>query len=682
MSRYQQFFAVFLVVYSLFVTPLTAQVVLLEEDFEGLPLGPFVDEKVVNPGTLDPAKVWTNVPPAGWEIEDLAPEGGVRDWRAWSFTNNNAWAFVAGDQRRTEFTKGVGTIAVSDSDEFDDKPNGDGTYNSIMNTPPISIAGAAANSIDVKFDSSWRPEGNQTAILTVSYDGGPEQDVLFWTSTDGDAFFKDDNSTNDTLVFRLDNPANANSMVLSFQQFEARNNWWWAIDNIVVSSGSQILFKEDFEGLALGPFLDESLPANINSLDPNKVWTPTPPANWTKEFSAPDTGVTEWRGWNFANNSAWAQVDDQRRSEFKKGSGTIAVADPDEWDDMGNPASQNVFNAKLNTPAIDISSAAANAIELTFDSSWRPESPQRARLSAIYNGGAPVVIFDWSSVDGEPGFKNDSSTNDTLTYNLMNPAGATQLVIVFELYNAGNNWWWAIDNIRVVDTSRVQQVETVRLPLFEDFEGLALRDSIEEELAASGVWTNQPPAGWNVDRSGVFGAEQGLGVDEWIGWSFANKDWWAQTAGDQQRTQFTNGAGTVAVADPDEWDDLDDPDSQGSYTSFLSTPNISLTGASANSLVLEFDSSYRQEEPTNVNITVAYDGGTQVEILRWTWVTTDANFHPDAPNETIILPLNNPAGASSMVVTWGMLEARNDWWWAVDNVSITASTSVDEWSLY
>jgi len=32
--------------------------------------------------------------------------------------------------------------------------------------------------------------------------------------------------------------------------------------------------------------------------------------------------------------------------------------------------------------------------------------------------------------------------------------------------------------------------------------------------------------------------------------------------------------------------------------------------------------------------------------------------------------LNNPAGAQEMVITFGMLDAGNDWWWAIDNVKV------------
>ncbi len=42
-------------------------------------------------------------------------------------------------------------------------------------------------------------------------------------------------------------------------------------------------------------------------------------------------------------------------------------------------------------------------------------------------------------------------------------------------------------------------------------------------------------------------------------------------------------------------------------------------------------------------------------------------------NETIDgLALNNPANAASMILTWDMPVAGNDWWWAIDNIEVKA----------
>jgi len=218
--------------------------------------------------------------------------------------------------------------------------------------------------------------------------------------------------------------------------------------------------------------------------------------------------------------------------------------------------------------------------------------------------------------------------------------------------------------------------------LSEDFEGLPLGPNVDEALAGAQVWTDTPPAGWTVDESGVpgIGDPANDGVTEWAGWAFANKDWWAQTAGDQRRSEFTLGQGTVAIADPDEWDDAahPGPNSANPYDTWLSTPAVDISGVEAASLQLKFDSSWRPEFDEDyhqtASITVSFDGAAPVEVLRWESDEASLKFKPDtSTNETFVVDLGNPAGAKSMVVTFGLFDAGNDWWWAIDNVEVTGN---------
>lgn len=92
-------------------------------------------------------------------------------------------------------------------------------------------------------------------------------------------------------------------------------------------------------------------------------------------------------------------------SSFVKGGGAIAVTDPDEWDDLPRIGAYNSF---LVSPEITLPAEGA-PLFLRFDSSWRPE-----------------------------------------------------------LFDAGNNWWWAIDNIEV--TTSLAGVPVT--PLGDDFYGV------------------------------------------------------------------------------------------------------------------------------------------------------------------------------------------------------------------
>lgn len=200
--------------------------------------------------------------------------------------------------------------------------------------------------------------------------------------------------------------------------------------------------------------------------------------------------------------------------------------------------------------------------------------------------------------------------------------------------------------------------------LSEDFEGLALKDAVSSsETAAPAVWTEVPPTGWTRDNT-----DTPIGDPvEFQGWTFLNKDWWISTAGDQNRSTFTAGSGTVAVADPDEYDDITDIDT-ARFNVFLQTPAVDLTGIQANSVKLSFDSNFRSEVTQIGVLEVSYDGGANYSNV----LTYDSAVIGDGTvvNELVDLSLANPEGGS-LLVRWGMTQASNDWWWAIDNVSIT-----------
>ncbi len=659
--------------------PVADRVLLLAEDFEGLPLGPNVDESVAGD------TVWTKTAPAGWALDDSGvpsiddPANGVTEWAGWRFADHDWWASVD-DQRRSEFALAVGTAAIADSDEFDDKGDPVGTYNAYMSTPAIDVSGieAGAGTLLLRFDSSWRPESSQTANITASFNGGDPIEVLRWESNSSSPYYHD-HSTSELVQVAIDRPAGATQLVLTFGYFDASNNWWWAIDNLEVYGvprPREIALAEDFDDVVLGPNVEEGSPGEVE-----EAWTDTPPAGWTIDDSGvpgvgdPETdGVTEWAGWAIAEKEFWINTDGQRREEFTLARGNVIVADCDEWDDAAHPGpiADDPYDTWLTTPVIDIAGFEAGSVQLKFDSSWRPEFDdnyhQTANIMASFDGGEPIEVLRWESDPTSANFKDDNSTNETIVINLDNPAGATTVVLTFGLFEAGNDWWWALDNIEVSGLPKE------RIPLFtEDFEGLPLGPNADEALAGDAVWTKTAPQGWTIDDSGVPGAGDPAndGVTEWAGWSFADKNWWIETAGDQQRSHFDLGQGTIAIVDPDEWDDQDH--AEGLLNSFLTTPAIDVSSAEAGTLELKFDSSWRREDTQTATISVSYDGAAPIMVARWESEGADTGFvKDDATNEAVVVPLQNPAGAQSVVITFGMIDAGNDWWWALDNIVVSA----------
>lgn len=186
-------------------------------------------------------------------------------------------------------------------------------------------------------------------------------------------------------------------------------------------------------------------------------------------------------------------------------------------------------------------------------------------------------------------------------------------------------------------------------------------------------WSDQVPFGWAKENPAPH--PEG-GQPEFDGWIPMDKNWWINQQGNQERTDFELGQGVVAVADPDAYDDFDiDIDVDGGlFHALFTTPEIDLTGVAAGSAVLNFDSSFRAE-PTQIAVAeVSFDGGaTWEEILRYDGAVETDRAHT---NEALSFPLNNPAGGT-MLARWSLLQASNDWWWAIDNVVVTADVATN-----
>ena len=92
----------------------------------------------------------------------------------------------------------------------------------------------------------------------------------------------------------------------------------------------------------------------------------------------------------------------------------------------------------------------AGTLRLKFDSSWRREDTQTAIITVSYDGGEPFEVLRWESEGADTGFLKDDATNESVNVDLQSPEGATEMVITFGMVEAGNDWWWAIDNVEVV----------------------------------------------------------------------------------------------------------------------------------------------------------------------------------------------------------------------------------------
>lgn len=206
--------------------PKAEPVVFMTEDFDELSgsLSPAQDEK------LDASLLgWTHQAPGTWSINnDGMPAQGVQEWQGWSFTSRDFWVTASGDQGRSASTKLNGVFAVADADEWDDKdsPTEKGTFDSALLSPPVKLA--AGQTAYLEFDCDYRQEGTQTGDVLVSFDGGPDYILARYDGSTGDVSDKH-------VVLELPTPAQDAEATLKWRFHNAGNNWYWAIDNIMLS---------------------------------------------------------------------------------------------------------------------------------------------------------------------------------------------------------------------------------------------------------------------------------------------------------------------------------------------------------------------------------------------------------------------------------------------------------------
>jgi len=210
------------------------------------------------------------------------------------------------------------------------------------------------------------------------------------------------------------------------------------------------LLDQDFESLTdkLQTALDRPAPAGLIG------WTPTAPAGWSV-LNAPamPQGTRDTQGWTFMTKRMF-NTEGQDRQNFALGLGILAIADPDDWDDTGSPSSKGKFDSTLISPAVPIP-AGTSKLYLVFDSHYLQYAVQTAAVTATFDVGDPVPVLLYSAdATGNDNAGGDAQ-NTEVSKQLAVPAGASAVTLRFRMFNAGNDWYWAIDHIRLDSKSIV-----------------------------------------------------------------------------------------------------------------------------------------------------------------------------------------------------------------------------------
>ncbi len=209
--------------------------------------------------------------------------------------------------------------------------------------------------------------------------------------------------------------------------------------------------------------------------------------------------------------------------------------------------------------------------------------------------------------------------------------------------------------------------------LYEGFEGFALKSYESPTETTNGVsngdgtdWTDALPSGW---VSNFYDTPVGSPI-EFQGWRIHDVDSWIATEGDQNRSTWTRGGvgtrGSVLLVDPDAYDDGTNIDEK-LFNASITTPAIDLSNIAPNTISLSVDSFFRNEEPSDLYIDVSLDGGASYSNL---WTIESDNLGDGAVfDEHLVFAVNNPQ-SGSLIFQFSLLEGSNDWWWAIDNVTV------------
>ena len=223
-------FTVSLIVASALTMASSRSEVIYAQNFDEAALRDPVTESDPSPGVPD----W-NTPQGsglGWTRGEDNAVGGSTEWLGWSFASTGFWIEVSEDQGRSGvFTASrENIIAVADSDEAEDgglTPE-DG-YNAFLRTPAIDLSGCDLSSLQLSFDSSFRQEEDESATVRFLLDD--RAPVIFEIP---------DQAVNLTpVIIRYRDlaatPPSASQLIIEFAHEDADNNWWWAIDNLVIT---------------------------------------------------------------------------------------------------------------------------------------------------------------------------------------------------------------------------------------------------------------------------------------------------------------------------------------------------------------------------------------------------------------------------------------------------------------
>ncbi|MBN1673090.1 MAG: S8 family serine peptidase [Kiritimatiellae bacterium] len=423
--------------------------------------------------------------PAGWSVLDNQGQGGV-----WRFDDPGG---------RGNLTGGSGGFAIADSDYYSEI-----WMYTELRTPSLNCTELASVFVSFRTDFLYYWPDTAATVWTRGTDGE-------WTNVW--AVQAEDVPGPTNIVVDISHCAGDTNVVISFYYQQAGNDWWWQVDDVAVygaagagtlqfsaasygvdedggpvvvtvvrTNGETGTVTVDYatsdgtaesgsdytaaagtltlaDGVLSGAFSvsvqnDSAVePAETVALalgnptggamlgaPSTATLTITDDDALTNVYLESDFGDGLPGGWTVVDNEGWGATwrfdNPGARSNYTGGAGTFAIADSDYYGFWP-------MDTELRTPVMNLGGAGVVGLEFKSDFTWYDEELADVDVST---GGA---AGPWSNVWRRAG-DHDFGPQTCMVDLTDLAAGASNVMVRFHYYGAYWDWWWQIDEVRIL----------------------------------------------------------------------------------------------------------------------------------------------------------------------------------------------------------------------------------------
>lgn len=417
------------------------------DTFDNLTLLPFVEVRRTGDGT----DYCNEIP--GWtvDVSQMASQSLEPAYDGPTAMDIDSWISEQGVQigRGSTGRFQVGqrnTALVFDPDAWADYSGAeDRGFNASISRPLRLPDNREVSSLYVDFSWEFAAEAAQTASAAVSFDGGQTWQVLL-TLDSAELAVNQILGERSRFLAGQDFEVNGRDMLLQFAVSEAGNNWWFVVDDIAIGDDQGIIASEDFEGLTMRPFTF----ANRDSPSDGSDYT-ADVSGWTIDNSGmlQESREPAYQGWRVLDVESWVKEQNgQARSILlTNGDNQALIADPDAWADYISGAPGTGFNSRIYRD-VDLRGYRPESLSIYLDWEFRAEGQQRGLIEISFDQGQSYQpLLDLDSAGGELQANGIYFGPSIFEAGVDFFPSSYQARLRVTCERAGNNWWFALDNI-------------------------------------------------------------------------------------------------------------------------------------------------------------------------------------------------------------------------------------------